>query len=89
MLANANHPYIQRGYHPFVIFFSIQWSFGVTCWEVFTCGRVPYTGVPALTLLKELSTGYRLSRPSNAACSDEMYVPFGHKHTASIYMKLA
>ena len=25
---------------------SFQWSFGVTCWEVFTCGAMPYDGVP-------------------------------------------
>ena len=51
---------------------SIQWSYGVTCWEVFTCGSVPYAGVPALTLSRELSLGHRLPRPSNAVCSDEM-----------------
>ena len=48
--------------------------YGVTCWEVFTCGRVPYTGVPAMTLLTELHSGHRLERPTNAACSDQMYV---------------
>ncbi|CAI8019402.1 Fibroblast growth factor receptor 1 [Geodia barretti] len=50
------------------------WSFGVTCWEVFTCGRIPYTGVSAMTLLSELRSGHRLERPSNVACSNEMYV---------------
>ena len=51
-----------------------QWSFGVTCWEVFTCGGVPYAGVPATTLCSELKSGHRLDRPSNLACSDDMYV---------------
>ena len=50
----------------------VQWSFGVTCWEVFTCGGVPYAGVPATTLLRELRCGHRLNRPSNTACSDDM-----------------
>ena len=50
----------------------IQWAFGVTCWEVFTCGRVPYTGVPAMALLSQLRSGHRLDRPRNATCSDEM-----------------
>ena len=50
-----------------------QWSFGVTCWEVFTCGGVPYAGVPAMTLLNELHSGHRLDRPSNTACSHQMY----------------
>ena len=52
---------------------SHQWSYGVTCWEVFTCGRVPYTGVPVMTLLSELNSGHRLDRPSNITCSNEMY----------------
>ena len=50
----------------------IQWSFGVTCWEIFTCGSIPYAGVPVLTLLRELNSGHRLTRPSNVVCSDEM-----------------
>ena len=49
-----------------------QWSFGVTCWEVFTCGRVPFSGIKAMSLLTALRNGERLERPFNAACSDEM-----------------
>ena len=50
----------------------LQWSFGVTCWEVFTCGRVPFSGIKAMSLLTALRNGERLERPINAACSDEM-----------------
>ena len=49
-----------------------QWAFGVTCWEIFTCGRVPYNGISAMGLLSALKDGERLEKPSNAACSDEM-----------------
>jgi serine/threonine protein kinase len=49
------------------------WSFGVTVWEIFTCGRIPYTGIPAMGLLKELQRGQRLERPDNEACLDEVY----------------
>ncbi|CAI8024313.1 Tyrosine-protein kinase transforming protein ros [Geodia barretti] len=49
------------------------WSFGVTCWEVFTCGGVPYAGVPVTTLLSELFSGHRLDRPSNITCSDDVW----------------
>jgi serine/threonine protein kinase len=48
------------------------WSFGVTVWEIFICGRVPYSGVPAMSLLKLLREGQRLERPDNAACVDEI-----------------
>jgi len=49
-----------------------QWAFGVTCWEIFTCGRVPYHGISAMGLLYALKDGERLEKPNNAACSDEM-----------------
>ena len=41
---------------------------------MFTCGGVPYAGVPTTTLLRELSSGHRLDKPKNAACTNEMYV---------------
>ncbi|CAI8013257.1 Tyrosine-protein kinase receptor UFO [Geodia barretti] len=49
------------------------WSFGVTVWEIFTCGRIPYTGIPAMFILKELQAGQRLERPDNEACLGEVY----------------
>jgi len=51
---------------------SLQWSFGVTCWEIFTAGKIPYAGVDPLTLIQLLEKGKRLDKPSNAACSEEM-----------------
>ena len=41
---------------------------------MFTCGGVPYAGVTTITLLSELSSGHRLDKPNNAACSKDMYV---------------
>ena len=43
-------------------------------WEAFSVGRLPYPGVEPANLLKLLEDGHRLARPSNAACSDDMYV---------------
>ena len=55
--------------------FSIQWSYGVTMWEIFTCGRVPYAEIHAMGgLLCELKGGYRLEKPENKACNDDMLV---------------
>ena len=51
---------------------SMQWSFGVTCWEVFSLGKIPYPGVDPFTLIKFLDNGGRLDPPANAACSQEM-----------------
>ncbi len=51
---------------------STQWSYGVTCWEVFNGGKTPYPGVDPLCLAGLLDSGYRMERPQNAACSDEM-----------------
>ena len=50
----------------------LQWSFGVTCWEVFSAGKIPYGGVDPLTMIQLLESGRRLDKPSNAACSEEM-----------------
>ena len=51
-----------------------QWSFGVTLWELFTCGRVPYSGIPVMSILKVLKAGQRLEKPENTACSNKMLV---------------
>ena len=42
-------------------------------WEVFSAGRIPYPGVDPFLLIKYLDDGRRLSKPANAACSQEMY----------------
>ncbi|MCZ6911032.1 MAG: tyrosine-protein kinase [Rickettsia endosymbiont of Ixodes persulcatus] len=47
------------------------WSFGVTCWEVMTRGRVPYVGIEPSKLLEHLMNGHRLEQPNK--CSIVMY----------------
>ena len=54
--------------------FSLQWSYGVTCWELFTGGKIPYPGVDPVSLSSHLENGHRLDKPNNAACSEEMLV---------------
>ena len=48
-----------------------KWSFGITCWEVFSAGRIPYSGVDAMNMLKILEKGTRLEMPDNIACAPE------------------
>ena len=48
----------------------VQWSFGITCWEVFSLGRIPYGGVPNHEILKYIDDGNRLSQPD--LCPDIM-----------------
>ena len=50
-----------------------QWSFGVTCWEIYSLGRTPYPGLDPSSLIKFLEAGNRLEKPINAACTDEMW----------------
>ena len=50
----------------------MQWSFGVTCWEVFSGGKQPYGGINPLSIPKILSEGERMEAPVNAACSNEV-----------------
>ncbi len=52
----------------------LQWSYGVTMWEVFSGGQNPYPGVDVVTLVKFLQRGSRLDAPVNAACTTEMWV---------------
>ena len=51
---------------------SMQWAYGVTCWEIFTAGKVPYATVNLNNLLTQLNNGYRLEKPANDACDDDM-----------------
>ena len=51
----------------------VQWAFGVTCWEILTFGRIPYTGIRAMSILNLLKSGERLERPANTICSDQTY----------------
>jgi len=55
-----------------VLQYLMQWSFGVTCWEVFTGGHIPYSGISPVALLQLLRNAERLNKPMNPACSDEM-----------------
>ena len=53
---------------------SMQWAFGVTCWEIFSGGASPYLGINPLDLPSKLTSGYRMKKPENLACTDHMYV---------------
>ena len=50
----------------------MQWSYGVTIWEIFSGGQNPYPAVDPMTLAKLLTDGRRLEAPQNAACTPEM-----------------
>ena len=52
--------------------FSSQWSYGVTVWEIFSGGMVPYPGTSPYAVVQILKDGERLSKPYNAACTEEM-----------------
>ena len=54
------------------MYYNIQWSYGVLCWEVFSGGRIPYPGLDPSSVIELLDNGSRLTIPSNKACSDEM-----------------
>ena len=58
----------------------LQWSYGVTCWELFTGGKIPYPGVDPISLSSLLESGHRLDKPNNAACSEEMLVVLATTH---------
>ena len=43
--------------------FILQWSYGITCWEIFSFGRLPYPGVDNANVITLLKSGKRLERP--------------------------
>ena len=45
---------------------------------MFSAGRIPYSGVDAMSMLKILESGTRLEKPDNAACAPEMYATIFH-----------
>ena len=51
---------------------SFQWAFGVTCWEIFSGGKVPYPGINLQEFAKLIRSGLRLDKPCNDACNEEM-----------------
>ena len=50
----------------------LQWAYGVTCWEIFSGGKVPYGGVTITDLSQLLADGHRLEKPNSDACSDQL-----------------
>ena len=52
----------------------LQWSYGVTMWEIFSGGKAPYPGTDPLTLTQSLEKGQHLLQPYNTACNEEMWV---------------
>jgi len=47
------------------------WAFGITMWEVFSFGGLPYPNHTALETVMAVVAGYRLSSPSD--CPPEMF----------------
>ncbi len=46
------------------------WTFGVTMWEMLTCGLQPYMDIDAEDVLRNLREGFRLQQPYY--CPDEL-----------------
>ena len=47
-----------------------QWSFGVTCWEIFSLARTPYPSIANSEIVDYLVNGHRLPKPT--LCRDKM-----------------
>ena len=54
----------------FDFYLRIQWSFGVTLWEIMTLGLEPYSDIDPFEMAGYLKQGYRVSQPAN--CPNEL-----------------
>ena len=55
-----------------LVIVDLQWSFGVTCWEIFTLELPPYPSVQNYDMVKYLKSGKILDKPFLS--SDKMYM---------------
>ena len=47
------------------------WAWGITCWEIFKRGAIPYPTIQPVDIVEFLKTGRRLEKPEY--CNMEMY----------------
>lgn len=56
--------------------FSIKsdvWSYGILLYELVTHGSVPYVGMHNTEVIEKVQRGYRLPKPTNCDCPDQIY----------------
>lgn len=56
--------------------FSIKsdvWSFGILLYELISHGSIPYAGMQNKEVIEQVQRGYRLPKPPNCDCPDEVY----------------
>ena len=74
ILAMILYSYCICSYHQYVCvsdaILLFQWSYGVTCWEIFSLGRIPYPGADNANIITLLKCGKRLEQPE--LCPSEM-----------------
>lgn len=56
--------------------FSIKsdvWSYGILLYELVTHGSIPYAGMHNKEVIEQVQRGYRIPRPTNCDCPEEVY----------------
>jgi len=56
--------------------FSIKsdvWSYGILLYELITHGSIPYAGMHNKEVIEHVQRGYRIPKPTNCDCPDEVY----------------
>lgn len=57
--------------------FSIKsdvWSYGILLYELVTHGSIPYAGMHNKEVIDHVQRGYRIPKPTNCDCPDEVYM---------------
>lgn len=49
------------------------WSYGILLYELVTYGQIPYKGMPNRKVIESVGRGYRLPKPANYECPDNVY----------------